>query len=752
MNARAWIATFAAFLAGTAALTAASLSVGTEEPASAFGDEQAPAPLVAEAIAQGLDVSRLVSGPPAFAVAHEHDPARTVLVVIAPPRPYDESETDAVHALLEQGGKVLVADNFGHANSLTQDLGFTFERVRLVEVDDDGRIGAAFDGKAMSLQTAAPTALHVDPGVAHRVLAASSNNSFLDRDGNGLVEGGEPNGPFPVLIQADVGAAGGQLLLLSDPSVVASADTLEGNRAFLRSVLAFLLPEGGHVVVDESRTPTPDPSLFAAATLVGIATTDEWRTVFGVLAVVFFVAAAALVVRDGWGPHRFDINRFIRRAELRSAPRSGRADDGRNAGATRLGVRWSRRGRAAVGGAVVLAVFGTVLGNEQATYAAAFVLLAAALAMWTGPASVRARRTVASDRVPEGSTPDVEITLESARGHAAQVDVLDSLAPEFELADGHNWFRTTLRRKTPVSHRYRVRAGLRGPHAIGPLRLRTSDAFGLRVVETMLRPGHEVLVLPRSEPLSKIPFQSKVPQMTLGPHLVNRAGDGTEFHSLRDYQTGDSFRIVNWKASARSSDLVVNQRVHESMATVTIFLDARAVTAAGTVSRNPLNEGCRAVQSIVSGALRARDKVRVFVYGDGVQELGARVSSAKAHVVSQELARLTAKGATTLREAVELTLPKIKPHFPVVVVSALEDDPTVVEGLSMLRQRDALPFVLAMQIDTQPPDEGGEPEPEARELHAARERMLAEIRAVEVPMLPRIPGVPLGTLFQVGLQ
>lgn len=753
MSREVWVATTVALALGGVVVGATILSAVADEPLSAFADES-PALLVEEAMAQGLETSRLLSGPQGFRAAHDHEPQRTLLVLIAPERPYGDEGSAAVRALLEQGGRVLVADNFGHANSVTADLGITFERVRLVEGAEGGRVPATVAGVPLDIRISSPTALHLDPGMPFRVLAESSADSFLDRDGDGLVNAWEPPGPFPLLAEAEVGGNGGRVVALSDPTVLqaSAGDNHADNAAFLRAILTDLLPEGGRVVVDESRQPTRDPWLFTAAAVVGATTSDPWRQIVGILAVGFLVVAGTLVARDAWRSHRFDIDRFIRREDLSMRPSRDRREDPEDVALGRPVVRWSRRGKAAVGGGVVLAALGLALGNEQATYAAAFMLLGAALAVWSGPAHVRAGRRIGAHRLREGGSTPVDLFLEAVRGHTAEVEVLDALPPEVELDEGHNWFQTTLHPKKAVEFQYTVRAGLRGPHPVGPLKVRTSDVFRLRALETVVEGAQEALVLPRSDSLSRIPFKSKIPLLTLGPHLVNRAGDGTEFHALRDYQSGDSIRIVNWKASARTKELVVNQRVHESMATITVFLDARAIAGAGTVSRNPLNEGCRATLSIVNGALQARDKVRVFVYGDGVQELCPRTGRSKAHEMSDELARLEPAGTTTFGDAVEETLHEMKTHSPFVLVSGLEDDPTVLEGLKLLRQRAVIPFVIVLDLGTKPFSDEEEPEPDDRRIQERRKKMIAEIQSTDVPALPAVPGMPLGTLFQVGMR
>ena len=59
----------------------------------------------------------------------------------------------------------------------------------------------------------------------------------------------------------------------------------------------------------------------------------------------------------------------------------------------------------------------------------------------------------------------------------------------------------------------------------------------------------------------------------IGLHLLKLRGRGTEFESLRDYNSDDEFKAINWKASARSGKLIATNYEIERDQTVIICLD-----------------------------------------------------------------------------------------------------------------------------------------------------------------------------------
>ncbi|HUR25213.1 MAG TPA: DUF4350 domain-containing protein [Candidatus Thermoplasmatota archaeon] len=746
-----WVPWAAVVLLVAAVILGGTLSAVAREPDSAFvADGGGARSLVEEARSMDLVAQRLASGPSGLRADGRLVPERTLLVVLSPGRAYSEAEAREVAGFVARGGQLLVADDFGQANSLTVRLGVTFERVRLVEPRGESAT-VALDGRSYDFALDGPTGLKIAPDTPSRVLAWSSPTSFLDRDGNGIIDATDPPGPFPLVAELDAPAGTGRIFAVADANLLlpAGADT-GGNSGLRQGLLAYALPDGGVVLVDEGHT-LGDPGLQAMALAVSAAAQSPWRFVLLGLAAALGLGLLAPYLQDRWRPHRFRPHRFSRRAEAGPAALAGPASHGHDGDSDVPRAHWTPRGVAAFLAAGALALLALVFGSEEAGYASAALVAAIAMAAIPRLPRVQAQRTLSTDRLDEGSEVQVSLDIQRGLGRATDLEFRDHLPDEFEVQGGMNWFRTRLAPGAPLAIQYSVVPALRGPYAVGPLHVRREDVLGLHIQEAHLAAATPLRVNPRKESVRKLPFRTRVPTITLGPHLVNRAGDGSEFHALRTYQTGDSYRNVNWKASARSKDLMVNQRVHESMTHLTIFLDARAVSAYGPASSTPLANGCRAVLSMAIGSLRVRDRLRIVAYGDGVHEVPPMPGSRQQHALTELLAGLPAAGTTTFGVAVQQLLPTLRGGTPVMLASGLEGDPTLVEGMRMLRSRGLLPFVIASPIGVEPVDpEDGEAEPGADDLLAQRRRTMAELQALGIPVFDAVPNVPLDYMFRTG--
>lgn len=130
---------------------------------------------------------------------------------------------------------------------------------------------------------------------------------------------------------------------------------------------------------------------------------------------------------------------------------------------------------------------------------------------------------------------------------------------------------------------YRLPTSARGVVRIGPMRARRRDVLGLASRTFLMPGGAELLVMPRHTPVR---FNLGGSSGRLGDHLRMRAygQSGSEFHSLREYVVGDDLRRISWKASARSTDLIVKETALEGVKRCTVLLDTiglDAIDAAG---------------------------------------------------------------------------------------------------------------------------------------------------------------------------
>ncbi|MFO7538100.1 MAG: DUF58 domain-containing protein [Chloroflexota bacterium] len=114
----------------------------------------------------------------------------------------------------------------------------------------------------------------------------------------------------------------------------------------------------------------------------------------------------------------------------------------------------------------------------------------------------------------------------------------------------------TLRGGQTAEFRYTVTSQRRGYYQLGPLRLKTSDLFGLLNDYTGYLAPDYLTIYPRITPLSQLGLPSRLPFGTIASRQQLFA-DPARPQGVRDFRTGDPLHQINWKVTAHSQKLMV---------------------------------------------------------------------------------------------------------------------------------------------------------------------------------------------------
>jgi len=112
----------------------------------------------------------------------------------------------------------------------------------------------------------------------------------------------------------------------------------------------------------------------------------------------------------------------------------------------------------------------------------------------------------------------------------------------------------------------------RGVYPLPDIVLVTSFPFGLIECRRRISDDTEIVVYPRVLPARTALIEQAEGRADI---LKTSVGDGDEFFSLREYVVGDDFRRVAWKASARSSTLLVRDLERQTSRFVRFTFDTR---------------------------------------------------------------------------------------------------------------------------------------------------------------------------------
>ncbi len=174
---------------------------------------------------------------------------------------------------------------------------------------------------------------------------------------------------------------------------------------------------------------------------------------------------------------------------------------------------------------------------------------------------IEANRVVA-DRLGLGDDNKVRLEITNNYGFAVHISVIDEIPVQFQ---DRNWIRRAMVDSGQLhSIEYTLRPVTRGEYAFnainifveGPLSL-VKRRFQVEAKKiTKVYPS--VLTMRRFQLLA---ISNKLQES--GVKKVRRLGHSMEFEQIKEYVRGDDYRTINWKATARKDNFMVNNFIDE---------------------------------------------------------------------------------------------------------------------------------------------------------------------------------------------
>ncbi|MDG6108381.1 DUF58 domain-containing protein [Dactylosporangium aurantiacum] len=294
-------------------------------------------------------------------------------------------------------------------------------------------------------------------------------------------------------------------------------------------------------------------------------------------------------------------------------------------------ITW-RPAAAVAAGTLLLALAGVALGDRVG---GAWLWLGAA-ALLTAVAAACALDAVAA--VPPkaltltrsgqrslwlGDTGTVELTVRNGAGRPFTGRVRDAWVPsagahpteqDVRIGPGRTVRLTTTLTPTRRGDRPAVRVTLR---SYGPLRLAYRQTT--RRAADAMTPPWQLRVYPAFASRRILPEKVARLRVLDGSVVTRGRGQGTEFDTLREYVIGDDVRSIDWRGSARRSDVVVRSWRPERDRRLVCVLDTGRTSAARIGDEPRLDAAMDAALLLASVAARADDRVDLLAVDTAVR-------------------------------------------------------------------------------------------------------------------------------------
>lgn len=267
-------------------------------------------------------------------------------------------------------------------------------------------------------------------------------------------------------------------------------------------------------------------------------------------------------------------------------------------------------------------VMGMFFGNLILIVLGLFPILFLTLSLLIGqPGDVEIARRGEDQKVWVDDQIGDTVTV-SVRGGVGLVTIGDRLPKSFRLDDGTNFKALWKGRKdAEASFTYKATCAKRGLYELASVAWETRHPLGITENRIGGYPAPRTyIVQPRTLFVRRIRERKALTRVPMPMEARIKFGvPTTDFREIRDYSSGDSYRMINWKATARMSPaspqpLQVNEYEKEGKKVVWIFLDSASHMALGTTVKNTLEYAVQAALGLTNFYLSRESRVGLCIY------------------------------------------------------------------------------------------------------------------------------------------
>ncbi|MBD0836950.1 DUF58 domain-containing protein [Aestuariibaculum suncheonense] len=203
------------------------------------------------------------------------------------------------------------------------------------------------------------------------------------------------------------------------------------------------------------------------------------------------------------------------------------------------------------------------------------------LTIFIGTHKIEAER-ILPDKFSNGDNNTVNLQIKNNYPISVHLEIIDEIPEQFQKRDFKIKHRIAPRRSKNIS--YQLRPTERGEYHFGSLNVYATSVLNLVAKRFTFSSDAMVPTYPSFKQLKKFELLN-INQNSLeyGLKKVRRLGHTMEFEQIKEYVLGDDLRTINWKATAKRNQLMVNQFQDEKSQPVYSIIDK------GRIMKMPFN-------------------------------------------------------------------------------------------------------------------------------------------------------------------
>jgi uncharacterized protein (DUF58 family) len=210
--------------------------------------------------------------------------------------------------------------------------------------------------------------------------------------------------------------------------------------------------------------------------------------------------------------------------------------------------------------------------------------------------------------------------------------IIDEIPVQFQKRDFE--LQGNLQAKEAKSLSYQLIPLQRGEYFFGDLHVFVQSKLGLARRRFSFQKGQMVKVYPSFIQMQQYDFMAmNIRRFEQGLKKIRRIGHTLEFEQIKEYIPGDDIRSINWKATAKSADLMVNQYQDEKSQPIYSIIDMGRVMQMPFDGLSLLDYAINSCLAFSNIAIKKGDKAGLITFSHTIHR-SLPASNRKTHLLS----------------------------------------------------------------------------------------------------------------------
>lgn len=276
-----------------------------------------------------------------------------------------------------------------------------------------------------------------------------------------------------------------------------------------------------------------------------------------------------------------------------------------------------------LGGIAVLFIIGFFIPflyfvSKILVYILLLLTIIDAIVLFTNKSAIILER-VLPEKFSNGDENEIILILKNNYNFQTYLSIIDELPYQFQKRDF--MLQVSLSEKSEKTIKYHLIPTERGEYFFGNCNVYASSP--LKLVKRKFVLADEIMIkcFPSFLRLKEFELKSLSSNtLNYGSKKNRRIGHSLEFEQIKDYVTGDDIRTLNWKATAKRNQLMINQYVEEKSQSVYSIIDKGRAMQLVFEEFTLLDYAVNATLALSNMILKKQDRAGILSFSKNLED------------------------------------------------------------------------------------------------------------------------------------